>query len=104
MESERAGLARAAVESVKTPALGTWVRVIWRDAADERETWMRAEDIDEAGVEVRSVGYLVRVTKMYLTLAADVHEPAPTSEGGVATFGRVTRIPPGMVQSIKELK
>ena len=37
---------------------GCWVMVVWHDAADEKQTWMRDEEIDEAVVEVISVGYL----------------------------------------------
>ena len=73
--------------------------VTWHDAADEKQTWMRVEEIDEAVVEVTSVGYLVRHTKLYCTLAGDRH-----TAGEDAVYGRVTRIPTAMVQKIVELK
>ena len=78
-----------------------FVKVIWHDAADEGRTWVPAEDIqaftDEA-TEVVSWGWLVcgsRKTK-YITLAADY-----IADG---TYGRVTKIPTGMIVRWDEFK
>ena len=78
---------------------GCWVMVVWHDAADEKQTCMRDEEIDEAVVEVISVGYLVRRTPLYWTIAGDRH-----MAGEEAVYGRVTRIPRPMVQKVTELK
>ena len=76
-------------------AVGAWVKVTWNDACDEKKTWMRAHEIDEALVEVQSSGVVVRSTPRYLTLAADV---SGTSDDPV--YGRVTRVPTGMIASV----
>ena len=73
--------------------------VTWHDAEDVHDTWSDAKEIEAFGdsiMEVTSVGWEVKRTKLYLTIAADY-----TPDG---TFGRVTKIPIGMVQNIKELE
>lgn len=79
---------------------GVWVKVVWNDSADENQTWMHAEEIDEKPHQVISAGYLVRRTKLFYTLAGDMHPV----ENGDHAFGRVTRIATGMVVSAQELK
>ena len=72
--------------------------VVWHDAADQSDTWVSPEEVDKFGekvLEITSVGWEVKRTKLYLTLAGDY-----TSDGD---SGRVCKIPIGMVQSIKEL-
>ncbi len=81
----------------KKVAIGTWVKVTWHDACDEKTTWMRAHEIDEAFVEVKSSGVVVRSTARYLTLAADV---SGTSDDPI--YGRVTRVPTGMIIAVVE--
>lgn len=78
-----------------------FVKVIWHDAADDGRTWVPAEDIapfTEEVCEVVSWGWLVGGSKKtkYITLAADY-----IADG---TYGRVTKIPSGMVVSIDEFK
>jgi len=80
------------------------VRVTWLDASDPQgdESWFKESEVLAFGeelCEVVSYGYLISNTKKYLTLAADevvkgVKEP---------TYGRLTKIPSGMVQTIEEL-
>ena len=74
------------------------VRVVWHDAEDGHETWLNAKEIEEFGnklVEVTSIGYEVKRTKQYITLAADW-----AADGD---YGRVCKIPLSMVQSIESL-
>ena len=78
-----------------------FVRIVWHDAADNGQTRVPAEDIQsftEEITEVTSWGWLVggsRKTK-YITLAADYIKDG--------TYGRVTKIPCGMIVSIDEFK
>lgn len=78
---------------------GRWVKLIWRDSADEKQTWMREDEIDENPVEVTSYGWLIRRSKVYYTIAGDVHKA-----GEEKVYGRVTRIATGMIVSIHEVK
>ena len=78
-----------------------FVRVIWHDAQDEGSAWVPEENIPaftEAVVEVVSWGYLVGGSKKskYVTLAADYIKDG--------TYGRVTKVPSGMIVSIQEFK
>jgi hypothetical protein len=76
------------------------MRVVWNDAQDHNEPWVPVEDAEKFGNEdcqIVSVGFLVSKTSRYVTLAADWNE-----SGG--DYGRVTKIPAGMVQSISELR
>ena len=75
------------------------VRVTWHDASDQKETWLKDADIDDEPYEVVSVGFVVRDTPKYLTLAADT---CPGDE--TPTWGRVTKIPHGMVQRVEVLE
>ena len=75
------------------------VRVVWHDAADEKETWLKDAEIDEESIVIETVGYVVRDTAKYLTLAGDLCE----ERDGSATWGRVTRVPKGMVQKVSTL-
>lgn len=85
---------------MKTPLKpGIWVSVVWNDAADEKQTWLKESEIDEELVTVTSVGYLVRKTGKYFTIAGDVHE-----SGGEKVYGRVSRIPTAMAVSMTEVK
>jgi hypothetical protein len=79
-----------------------FVKVRWHDAQDGYSTWVAAEDIPrftEEPCEVVSWGWLVSETKRYITLAAD-YIPGPPGE----TYGRVTKIPRGMVVKIEEFE
>jgi len=80
----------------------SWVLVSWHDACDEKTTWMTEKEIDEEVVSVQSVGYLIRLTKRYYTLAGCVNVQAASPDTPV--FGRVTRIPAGMVTGVTVLR
>lgn len=76
-----------------------FVKVVWHDAQDEGHTWVPEGDIQpftESLCEVISWGWLVGESKKYITLAADY------IEDGV--YGRVTKIPRGMVVKIDDFK
>lgn len=75
------------------------VRIVWRDAQDHPMKWVDEEDAekfcDETCVIV-SVGFVVRETEKYFTLAGDWDDADKD-------FGRVTKIPVGTIQSVDEL-
>lgn len=76
-----------------------FVKVCWHDAQDEGRTWVQDEELQpftEALCEVISWGWLVGETKKYVTIAADFSAPS--------TWGRVTKIPRGMVVKIEEFE
>lgn len=76
-----------------------FVKITWLDAQDEGHTWVMEADIQpftEAICKVVSWGWLVGETKKYVSLAADY------IEDGV--YGRVTKIPRGMIQHIEDFK
>jgi len=78
-----------------------FVKIIWHDACDEGSAWVAAEDIPKFTaevVEVISWGWLVCGSKKtkYVTLAADYIKDG--------TYGRVTKIPTGMIVSWAEFK
>ncbi len=80
------------------PAL---VLVTWDDAEDpaDGKTWMDDEDVETFSTHnctVISVGYLVSKTAKYVTLAADAIE-------GLNHWGRVTKVPTGMIVGIREI-
>jgi hypothetical protein len=80
---------------------GQLVKVVWDDAEDpaDGKTWLDAEDVETFSAKsctVESVGYLVSKTAKYVTLAADRIE-------GLDHWGRVTKIPVGMIIDLKEL-
>ena len=72
------------------------VMVHWRDTEDYNETtWVLESDLKEfweAHCEVSSLGYLLKKTKGYVTLAADFIPPD--------TYGRITKIPRKMIVKI----
>jgi hypothetical protein len=75
------------------------VIVTWMDAQDHPHKWADAADVDEwadKSCEITSIGFLIKKTDKYLTLAGDFD---PTD----ADYGRVTKIPAGWVISVKEL-
>lgn len=78
-----------------------FVRVVWHDAADlSDKTWVSPEDVAQFSnelCEVISWGWLVSTSKTYLTLAADYI-------ADTETYGRVTKIPKGMVAKVEEFK
>jgi hypothetical protein len=81
--------------------VGSLVKVTWDDAEDpsDGKTWLDTEDVETFAAHactVESVGYLVSRTAKYVTLAADRIE-------GLGHYGRVTKIPTGMVVSLVEL-
>ena len=77
---------------------GKLVVVRWHDAQDGHETWMDGKEIEEFGektVEVTSIGWEVKRTKLYVTIAAD-----SAADGD---YGRVCKVPLSMVLSIDQL-
>jgi len=75
------------------------VLVEWNDAQDFAESWVDAESAAEFGeveCRIRSVGYQISYTDKYLTIAGDYH-------AAEEDYGRVTKIPKGMVISIVQL-
>lgn len=78
------------------------VVVIWDDAEDpaEGKTWLDEEDVARFSVHnctVESVGYLISKTAKYLTLGGDWIDE-------LHHWGRVTKIPMGMVLSTTVLQ
>ena len=74
------------------------IKVTWHDAEDGHETWMDGKEIEEFGnktVEVISIGWEVKRTKQYVTLAAD-----SAADG---SYGRVCKIHLSMVLAIESL-
>lgn len=69
--------------------------VEWLDAADHSETWVDkqdAEDFTDIDCKVMSVGFFVKETAKYLTIASDWDE---TDQN----YGTVRKIPIGMILS-----
>lgn len=73
------------------------VKIVWNDAQDfKTSTWASNDEIHEFGEQlctVESVGWLVRKTKAYVTLASDF-SPDPD------TWGRIMKIPRKMIVSV----
>lgn len=79
------------------------VKVTWNDASDGPgdSSWFSDADVDafaDCPCEVVSVGWIRSDTKMYLTLVADYID-----EKGKMTWGRLTKIPHGMIIKIEDL-
>ena len=75
------------------------VFVSWHDAQDHSEAWANEADVAEWSTQnclILSVGFLVSKTEKYVTLAADWDEDDKN-------YGRITKIPAGMVVELKEL-
>lgn len=72
------------------------VVVKWMDAQDHPNKWVDAKDAEQftdVEVNVTSTGFLVRKTEKYITIAGD-YDPVDDD------YGRVTKIPIGMVKEI----
>lgn len=79
-----------------------FVKVTWDDAEDPDtgNAWHSDQDVAEFAETttlVVSVGFKVSDTPKYVTLAADWIER-------LKQFGRITKIPKGVIQSIEEFK
>lgn len=75
------------------------VLVEWNDAQDHAQKWVDAEDAEaftDIMCTITSVGYLVRKTDKYVTIAGDY-------DAVDNDYGRVTKIPVGMIQTIIDL-
>lgn len=76
------------------------VKVTWDDAEDPSgQTWVEDDDLDgfmQTACVVTSVGFLARETESHILLVADRIPHA-------STYGRVTKIPRGMILSLEEL-
>ena len=79
-----------------------FVKVTWLDASDPQgdASWYRQSEVVKFGdemCEVESYGFLASETQKYVTLVADVITKGTLEP----TFGRLTKIPTGMVQAIE---
>lgn len=74
------------------------VQVLWTDAASNAATWTTVSDIVET-IKVLSVGWAVKDTEAYLTLASSMH--VEEEDGDV---GNTMTIPRGMILSVKEIR
>lgn len=77
-----------------------FVKIRWHDAEDVTVTWVRSEDVADhvkEPCEVVSWGYLVAKTRRDYVLAGDY---IPRDD----TYGRVTKIPRGMVIKIETIE
>lgn len=75
------------------------IKVTWWDAQDHPDKWVDVEDAEKFGdldCQIVSIGFEVRKTAKYLTLAGDWDDVDKD-------YGRVCKIPVGMIQSIEEL-
>lgn len=76
------------------------VRVKWNDAQDHPDKWVDEEDAGRFGdldCTIVSIGFLVRKTDKYVTLAGDW-------DAIDKDYGRVTKIPVGMILSVEPLQ
>lgn len=77
-----------------------FVRIVWYDAQDAHEAWIHIDDepfiewMDELCTVV-SYGYLIKKTKHYYVIAADLC--------GDHSVGRVTKIPRPWILNIRQL-
>lgn len=77
-----------------------FVVVRWSDAQDHPDKWVdeeAAEAFGDDACNIISIGFLIRKTDKYITLAGDW-------DAVDKDYGRVTKIPIGMVQSIETLE
>ncbi len=75
------------------------VQILWHDSRDADIAWMTETDAvayGEEPCEIYSVGYLISKGTKFVTIGADWN---PQDKD----FGRVTKVPVGMVISIQEL-
>ena len=75
------------------------VQVTWTDSQDHADKWVDSADAEafsDVDCTIVSVGLVVRKTDKYLTLAGDY-------DAVDDDYGRVTKIPAGMIQEVKEL-
>jgi hypothetical protein len=70
--------------------------VVWRDAGSDDTGWEQPEETKDIDHIITSIGYVVKETDNYLTLAMDVHTDGSTNGRG--------RIPKGMVVSREVLR
>lgn len=76
------------------------VEVTWIDAEDHKETWISQQDAEEFGEQETpavSIGFLVKRTPKYVTIAGD----QDLSNGN---YGTVRKIPVSAIQKIEELE
>lgn len=75
------------------------VVIVWLDTQDNEQTWADENEIDAFTArpcEITSIGYVVRETASHYVLAGD-HHP------GNGDYGRITKIPKGMVSTVQEI-
>ncbi len=79
---------------------GSLVKVEWLDSQDHKDNWVAEADAETfADVECKIVSYgiVVRKTAKYLTIAGDW-------DASDRDYGRVTKVPVGMLVSITRLR
>ena len=94
-DADRHQAQRTEAKLLRCSTTPPWVVVEWTDAADEKETWIRTSELIDSPYLVLSSGFLVRETFQYLTLAGDWTPGEDDKQD--ATWGRITRIPVGMI-------
>lgn len=75
------------------------VKVVWFDAQDHPETWVKQDDAEKFGealCAIESIGFLVRKTSKYVTLAGDWDTEDKN-------YGRVSKIPTAWIDKIIHL-
>lgn len=77
-----------------------FVRVVWHDASDSGKTWNSETDLNDAWVEVTSFGFLLKKSKRFLHIGADVVR----EEGSEDLYGTVRKIPRKMVVLLELLE
>lgn len=75
------------------------VQVTWLDAQDHADKWADVADVEAWGGEdcaILSVGFVVKETDRYLTIAGDF-------DASDSDLGRVTKIPRKMILHVEDL-
>lgn len=75
------------------------VKILWHDSRDADGSWISEDEAEKYGeepCEVYSVGFLISKGSKFVTIGGDWN---PQDKD----YGRVTKIPVGMVVSIEEI-
>ena len=79
--------------------IGELVKVIWLDSQDHKDNWVAQEDAEaftDEECKIISYGILVKKTAKYITIAGDW-------DASDKDYGRVTKIPLGMILEVTSL-
>lgn len=77
----------------------TLIQITWHDSQDHSDKWvdqLDAEAFGDVDCVIVSIGFLVRETKNYWTIAGDW-------DASDTDYGRVTKIAKGMVEKVEYL-